>query len=145
MVKFTGCYHGHGDSFLIKAGSGAMTHGIPDSAGITPGTSRDTLVAEYNNLDEVRKITTKHRKDIAAIIVEPVVGNMGTVLPLPGFLEGLREIADMEGIVLIFDDGEIVGEILPELRVVGRESIFIPNPLIKENRDLKITVITRKE
>ncbi len=104
MVKFTGCYHGHGDSFLIKAGSGALTLGVPDSSGITPGTAGDTLVAEYNNLDSVRKIFEANSGQIAAIIVEPVAGNMGTVPPSPGFLAGLREIADSEGTVLIFDE-----------------------------------------
>lgn len=104
IVKFAGCYHGHGDSFLIKAGSGALTHGIPGSAGITPGTAADTLVAEYNDLAGVRDLADKFRGDIAAIIVEPVVGNMGAVAPREGFLAGLREIADREGIVLIFDE-----------------------------------------
>lgn len=104
MIKFTGCYHGHGDSFLIKAGSGAMTLGIPDSSGVTQGTSGDTLVAEYNNLEQVREIVEANSEQIAAIIVEPVVGNMGTVPPSTGFLEGLREITDSEGIVLIFDE-----------------------------------------
>jgi len=104
VIKFSGCYHGHGDSFLIKAGSGALTLGVPDSSGVTEGTARDTLVAEYNNLEQVRKIVTANSDRIAAIIVEPVAGNMGTVLPLTGFLEGLREIADSEGIILIFDE-----------------------------------------
>ena len=104
MIKFTGCYHGHGDSFLIKAGSGAMTLGVPDSAGVTQGTSGDTLVAEYNNLGQVREIVKVNSEQIAAIIVEPIAGNMGTVPPSNGFLEGLRNIADSEGIVLIFDE-----------------------------------------
>jgi len=104
MIKFTGCYHGHCDSFLIKAGSGAMTLGVPDSSGVTQGTSGDTLVAEYNNLEQVQEIIKVNSKQIAAIIVEPVAGNMGTVPPSTGFLEGLREIADSEGIVLIFDE-----------------------------------------
>ncbi|MFC1538637.1 glutamate-1-semialdehyde 2,1-aminomutase [Candidatus Latescibacterota bacterium] len=104
LIKFTGCYHGHGDSFLIKAGSGSMTLGVPDSSGVTAGIAADTLVAEYNNLDSVRDIAKTYKGQIAAIIVEPVVGNMGTVIPSPGFLEGLREIADEEGIVLIFDE-----------------------------------------
>lgn len=104
LIKFRGCYHGHGDSFLIKAGSGAMTLGVPDSSGVTAGTAGDTLVVEYNNLNSVRDIAKKYKGQIAAIIVEPVVGNMGTVNPLPEFLEGLREIADKEGIVLIFDE-----------------------------------------
>ena len=104
IIKFAGCYHGHGDSFLIKAGSGALTHGIPGSAGITPGAAEDTLVAEYNNLDEVHELADKYTAGIAAIIVEPVVGNMGVVPPQEGFLTGLREIADAKGIVLIFDE-----------------------------------------
>ena len=104
MIKFTGCYHGHCDSFLIKAGSGAMTLGIPDSSGVTQGTSGDTLVAEYNNLGQVQEIVKVNSEQIAAIIVEPIAGNMGTVLPSNGFLEGLRNIADSEGIVLIFDE-----------------------------------------
>ena len=104
MIKFTGCYHGHGDSFLIKAGSGAMTLGVPDSSGVTQGTSGDTLVAEYNNLEQVQEIAEANCEQIAAIIVEPVAGNMGTVPPLPGFLQGLRDIADSEEIVLIFDE-----------------------------------------
>ncbi len=104
VIKFTGCYHGHGDSFLIKAGSGALTLGIPDSSGITEGTARDTLVAEYNNLKQVREIVMANSEQIAAIIVEPVAGNMGIVLPSTGFLEGLREIADSDGIILIFDE-----------------------------------------
>lgn len=104
VVKFAGCYHGHGDGFLIKAGSGAMTHGVPDSSGVTPGTAADTLVAEYNNLENLRRLVDGYGKDIAAIIVEPVVGNMGTVPPAPGFLEGLSEIATSEEIILIFDE-----------------------------------------
>ncbi|HUT64408.1 MAG TPA: glutamate-1-semialdehyde 2,1-aminomutase [Anaerolineae bacterium] len=131
VVKFAGCYHGHGDSFLIKAGSGALTHSLPDSAGVTPGIAQDTLVAEYNNINHVREVIAANRKEIAAIIVEPVVGNMGTVPPLPGFLEELREIATSEGIVLIFDEvmtgfrlsrggaQELYG-ITPDLTTVGK-------------------------
>jgi glutamate-1-semialdehyde 2,1-aminomutase len=104
IIKFAGCYHGHGDSFLIKAGSGALTHGMPDSAGITPGTAMDTLIAEFNDPDQVTLLAASNRGAVAAIIVEPVVGNMGVVLPEPGFLEGIRELADREGIVLIFDE-----------------------------------------
>jgi len=104
VLKFAGCYHGHGDSFLIKAGSGALTHGVPDSSGITPGTARDTLVADYNNLEQVSELISSCRNELAAIIVEPAAGNMGTVPPSPGFLEGLREMATAEGIVLIFDE-----------------------------------------
>lgn len=104
IIKFAGCYHGHGDSFLIKAGSGALTLGTPDSAGVTPGTASDTLVADFNNMAHIHELVGANRDGIAAIIVEPVVGNMGTVLPEPGFLEGLRTLADKNGIVLIFDE-----------------------------------------
>ncbi|MFH6982866.1 glutamate-1-semialdehyde 2,1-aminomutase [Marinoscillum luteum] len=104
FIKFEGCYHGHGDSFLIAAGSGAMTMGTPDSPGVTAGTTKDTLLAPYNNLDAVREIVNNHKGEMAAIIIEPVAGNMGCVLPVAGFLEGLREICDQEGIVLIFDE-----------------------------------------
>ncbi len=104
MIKFEGCYHGHGDSFLIAAGSGAVTMGVPDSPGVTTGVARDTLTAPYNDLDAVRTLAEANRGNIAAIIVEPVAGNMGLVLPKPGFLEGIREICTREGIVLIFDE-----------------------------------------
>ncbi|MCE5249846.1 glutamate-1-semialdehyde 2,1-aminomutase [bacterium] len=104
IIKFAGCYHGHGDSFLIKAGSGALTHGVPDSAGIPPSIASDTLVAEFNSLDSVDRLLTAHASAVAAIIVEPVVGNMGTVPPEPGFLEGLRKRTADNGILLIFDE-----------------------------------------
>lgn len=104
IIKFAGCYHGHGDSFLIKSGSGALTLGVPDSAGVTRAVASDTLVAEFNDLDTVARLFRKHGKDIAALIVEPVVGNMGTVPPFPGFLEGLRELTGSHGSVLIFDE-----------------------------------------
>jgi len=104
IIKFAGCYHGHGDSFLIKAGSGALTLGVPDSAGVTPGIAADTLVADYNDPDTVDSLIDSNSGEIAAIIVEPVCGNMGTVPPSPGFLEGLRQRADAGGIVLIFDE-----------------------------------------
>jgi glutamate-1-semialdehyde 2,1-aminomutase len=104
MIKFAGCYHGHGDSFLISAGSGALTNGVPDSPGITAGVSRDTVVVEYNDLDAVRAAFAANPGQIACVIVEPVVGNMGLVLPLPGFLAGLREITRAEGALLIFDE-----------------------------------------
>jgi glutamate-1-semialdehyde 2,1-aminomutase len=89
VIKFNGCYHGHGDSFLIKAGSGALTFGIPDSSGVTRGTAEDTIIAEYNDIAQVENIVSVIGKETAAIIVEPVAGNMGTVLPKPGFLAGL--------------------------------------------------------
>jgi glutamate-1-semialdehyde 2,1-aminomutase len=104
IVKFAGCYHGHGDSFLIKAGSGAVTLGLPDSPGVTESVAKDTLIADYNDLSSVEKLFSGHGKDIAAIIVEPVAGNIGVVLPVPGFLEGLRNIADKHGSLLIFDE-----------------------------------------
>ncbi|MFL5728329.1 MAG: glutamate-1-semialdehyde 2,1-aminomutase [Cytophagaceae bacterium] len=104
IIKFEGCYHGHGDSFLIAAGSGAITTGVPDSAGVTSGVAADTLTAPYNNLEAVRKLTDANKNNIAAIIIEPLAGNMGCVLPEPGFLEGLRKLCDEEKIVLIFDE-----------------------------------------
>ncbi len=104
IIKFEGCYHGHGDSFLIKAGSGVLTLGIPGSPGVTAGTARDTLLARFNDLESVREAARAHRGEIAALIVEPVMGNVGVVPPAPGFLQGLREIASEEGIVLIFDE-----------------------------------------
>ena len=104
LVKFQGCYHGHADSFLIKAGSGALTFGYPDSPGVTQGTAKDTLIAQYNDLTSVEELF-KHKGDqIAAIIVEPVPANMGVFLPEPGFLEGLREITLKYGALLIFDE-----------------------------------------
>jgi glutamate-1-semialdehyde 2,1-aminomutase len=104
IIKFEGCYHGHGDSFLIAAGSGAITLGAPDSPGVTQGVANDTLTVTYNDLTAVEACVVENRNKIAAIIVEPVVGNMGCVAPLPGFLEGLRKICDRESIVLIFDE-----------------------------------------
>src|SRR5690606_20575227 len=104
IIKFEGCYHGHGDSFLIAAGSGAVTMGTPDSPGVTQGVALDTLTAPFNDLEAVQKLVDANTKNIAALILEPVVGNMGCVLPKPGYLEGLRKICDKEGIVLIFDE-----------------------------------------
>jgi glutamate-1-semialdehyde 2,1-aminomutase len=104
IIKFEGCYHGHADSFLIKAGSGASTLGIPNSPGVTKGTAHDTLTAAYNNLQQVEDLVKKHHREIAAIIVEPVAGNMGCVLPQQNFLQGLRKLCDMENILLIFDE-----------------------------------------
>jgi glutamate-1-semialdehyde 2,1-aminomutase len=104
LIKFEGCYHGHGDSFLIAAGSGAMTMGIPDSPGVTKATAADTLTAPYNDLAAVEKLINNNQNQVAAIILEPVVGNMGCVLPEPGFLEGLRSLCDKHGIVFIFDE-----------------------------------------
>ena len=104
IIKFEGCYHGHGDSFLIAAGSGAITLGTPDSPGVTQGVANDTLTAPYNNLQAVETLINANKGSIAALILEPVVGNMGCVLPIPGFLEGLRKLCDKENIVLIFDE-----------------------------------------
>jgi glutamate-1-semialdehyde 2,1-aminomutase len=104
VIKFAGCYHGHADAFLISAGSGALTMGTPDSPGITAGTVRDTVSLQYNDLDAVRAAFDAHRGEIACVIVEPYVGNMGLVLPKPGFLAGLRELTTEHGAVLIFDE-----------------------------------------
>ena len=104
LIKFEGCYHGHSDSMLVKAGSGAMTFGSPDSAGVTKGAAEDTLLAEYNNLESVGRLFTENRGEIACVIVEPVAANMGVVPPEEGFLEGLRELCDRNGSLLIFDE-----------------------------------------
>jgi glutamate-1-semialdehyde 2,1-aminomutase len=104
IIKMEGCYHGHGDSFLIAAGSGALTFGIPDSPGVTKGTAKDTLIAPFNDLGAVEKLIHENEGEIAAIILEPVVGNMGCVLPLPEYLRGLRSLCDKHGIILIFDE-----------------------------------------
>jgi glutamate-1-semialdehyde 2,1-aminomutase len=149
IVKFEGCYHGHGDSFLIKAGSGALTFGTPSSPGVTPGTAQDTLTASFNNLEEVDKLCAENRGEIAAIILEPVAGNMGCIPPADGFLQGLRDLCTREGIVLIFDEvmtgfrvapggaqelygvtadmvtyGKIIGAGLPVGAYAGREEIM---------------------
>jgi glutamate-1-semialdehyde 2,1-aminomutase len=104
VVKFQGCYHGHADSFLIKAGSGVLTLGYPDSPGVTAGTAKDTLVAQYNDLNSVEEIFKQKGDQIAAIIVEPVPANMGVFLPEKGFLEGLRSVTHQYGALLIFDE-----------------------------------------
>lgn len=104
ILKFSGCYHGHADSLLVKAGSGAATFGVPDSPGVPAEVAKLTLTAEFNSLDSVRKLVAENGGNIACIIVEPVAGNMGTVPPREGFLEGLREICTNEGIILIFDE-----------------------------------------
>jgi glutamate-1-semialdehyde 2,1-aminomutase len=104
MIKFEGCYHGHGDSLLVKAGSGAMTFGIPDSLGIPEDLAKHTLTASYNNLESVKALVTQYPEQIACIVVEPIAGNMGVVLPERGFLEGIRKICDEKGILLIFDE-----------------------------------------
>lgn len=104
ILKFEGCYHGHGDSLLVKAGSGAATFGSPDSAGVTKGTAQDTLVVPYNDSDAFRAVMDAQGDEIAAVIVEPVAGNMGCVPPVSGFLETLRRETEMHGTVLIFDE-----------------------------------------
>lgn len=120
IVKFEGCYHGHADPFLVQAGSGALTLGIPSSPGVTPGSVADTLVVPYNDLEAVEGVFSQHGDDIAAVIVEPVAGNMGCVLPEPGFLDGLRRITWQHGSVLIFD------EVITGFRVAygGAQSVF---------------------
>jgi glutamate-1-semialdehyde 2,1-aminomutase len=104
ILKFEGCYHGHGDSLLVKAGSGAATFGIPDSLGVPENIASQTLTAPYNDLERVRSLVNQHPNQIACIIVEPMAGNMGVVLPEKGFLEGLRKICDEKGILLLFDE-----------------------------------------
>ena len=104
IIKFSGCYHGHSDALLVKAGSGLMTQGIPGSAGVPEGCTKDTLTAVYNDLNSVEELFEANKGEIAAIIVEPVGANMGVVLPAEGFLEGLRKICDENGALLIFDE-----------------------------------------
>ena len=104
IIKFAGCYHGHSDSFLIQAGSGAITFGSPNSPGVTPGTAQDTLLANYNDLAQIEQLFEANPNQIAAIIVEPVAGNMGCVPPIDGFLEGLRAMCTKQGALLIFDE-----------------------------------------
>ena len=104
IIKFEGCYHGHADSFLIKAGSGAITLGLPDSPGVTQGTAKDTLIASYNDLASVEQLFEQYPDKIAAVIVEPVAGNMGLVKPQEGFLQGLRNLTQKYGALLIFDE-----------------------------------------
>jgi len=131
VIKFEGCYHGHGDSFLIKAGSGATTLGIPDSPGITSSTASDTLNARYNDLESVKRLIARHHHAIAALIVEPIAGNMGLVLPRKGFLRGLRNLCSRNGILLIFDEvitgfrvafggAQELYEIKPDLTTLGK-------------------------
>ena len=131
IIKFAGCYHGHGDSFLIKAGSGALTIGVPDSPGVPSGLAKDTLVARYNDPGSVAELFEEHRDRIAAVIVEPVAGNMGVIPPSSGFLAGLRHICDRYRSLLIFDEvitGFRLGRggaqerfgVLPDLTVLGK-------------------------
>ena len=104
IIKFSGCYHGHSDAFLIQAGSGAVTFGSPNSPGVTQGTAKDTLLATYNNVDSVTQLFKANPDEIAAIIIEPVAGNMGCIPPEAGFLESLRYMCDQNGVLLIFDE-----------------------------------------
>lgn len=149
IIKFAGCYHGHSDSFLIQAGSGAVTLGIPNSPGVTKGTAKDTLLASYNDLDGVAKLISEHQDEIACIILEPVAGNMGCIPPTEGFLEGLRSLCDAHNILLVFDEvmtgfrlarggaqemngvaadivtfGKVIGGGLPVGAFAGREEIM---------------------
>ncbi|MDY0383296.1 glutamate-1-semialdehyde 2,1-aminomutase [Trichlorobacter sp.] len=124
ILKFSGCYHGHADALLVKAGSGAATFGVPDSPGVPADFAKHTLTAEYNSLDSVKQLLTENPDQVACIILEPVAGNMGTVPPRPGFLEGLRELCTNQGIVLIFD------EVMSGFRVAygGAQSLYGVTP-----------------
>lgn len=124
IIKFSGCYHGHSDCLLVKAGSGAITQGVPDSLGVPKGCTADTLTAEFNSLESVEKIFTSYPKDIAVVIVEPVAANMGVVLPEDGFLKGLREICSKNGALLIFDE-VITGF---RMQIDGAQGYFGINP-----------------
>jgi glutamate-1-semialdehyde 2,1-aminomutase len=104
IIKFAGCYHGHSDSFLIQAGSGAVTFGSPNSPGVTKGTAKDTLLADYNDLEGVQNLVKANKGEIAAIIIEPVAGNMGCIIPTDEFIQGLRALCTQEGILLLFDE-----------------------------------------
>ena len=124
IIKFAGNYHGHGDSFLIKAGSGAVTLGLPDSPGVTKNIAKDTLIANFNNLSSVEQLFKENKSEIAAVIVEPIAGNMGLVKPQENFLEGLRKLCDSHNSLLIFD------EVMTGFRVAkgGAQEIYGVNP-----------------
>jgi glutamate-1-semialdehyde 2,1-aminomutase len=131
IIKFEGCFHGHGDSFLIAAGSGVATLGIPGTPGVTKGTAGDTLTAPYNDLAAVQALLDANKDEVAALIIEPIPGNMGLILPQPGYLEGLRSLCDQHGVLLIFDEvmtgfrlapggvQEITG-VMPDLTTLGK-------------------------
>lgn len=131
ILKFSGCYHGHSDHLLVAAGSGPLTLGIPSSAGVPPHTASDTLVANYNQLEEVSALFSTYGQDIAAVIVEPIAGNMNLILPKPGFLSGLRKLCDQYNSLLIFDEvitGFRIGlggaqsfyEVKPDITLLGK-------------------------
>jgi len=131
IIKFSGCYHGHADYLLVKAGSGATTLGTPDSLGVPAEFAGQTLIAQFNNLDDVTRLAEEHSGEIAAVILEPVAGNMGVITPKPGFLQGLRSICDREGILLIFDEvmtgfrvarggAQELFHIVPDLTTLGK-------------------------
>jgi glutamate-1-semialdehyde 2,1-aminomutase len=131
IIKFEGCYHGHGDSFLIAAGSGAITMGVPDSLGVPQSIAQDTLTVPYNDITTVEAVIEQHHGNIAAIIVEPVVGNMGCVLPQPDFLPGLRKLCNKWGIILIFDEvmtgfrlapggAQQLFDVMPDITTLGK-------------------------
>ena len=124
IVKFEGCYHGHADAFLVKAGSGALTLGTPTSPGVAAGAAKDTLVARYNDLDSVERLLDQNHREVAAIFVEPIAGNMGVVVPRDEFLQGLRRICTREGILLVFD------EVISGFRAAagGAQQVFAVKP-----------------
>ncbi|MBF0184161.1 MAG: glutamate-1-semialdehyde 2,1-aminomutase [Magnetococcales bacterium] len=131
IVKFSGCYHGHSDSLLVEAGSGAATFGVPSSPGVSQATAQDTLTLPYNDLPAVEALLAARGAEIAALIVEPVAGNMGCVLPVPGYLSGLRRLCDQYGVLLIFDEvmtgfrvalggAQALYEVRPDLTTLGK-------------------------
>ncbi len=131
ILKFTGCYHGHADMLLVRAGSGALTLGLPDSPGVPADATKDTLLAAFNDLDAVRAAFAEHKGKIATVILEPIVGNAGFIRPRPGFLEGLREICTAEGALLLFDEVmtgfrvaiggvQALAKIKPDLTTLGK-------------------------
>jgi glutamate-1-semialdehyde 2,1-aminomutase len=131
IIKFEGCYHGHADGFLVQAGSGALTLGVPTSPGVPAAAAADTLLARYNDLASVDQLLAKHAGTVAAVVVEPIAGNMGLVLPAAGFLQGLRDLCDRDGAVLIFDEvisgfrastggAQKVFGVRPDLTVLGK-------------------------